>query len=238
MNNKFIHSIKIDWSKVEEDSYLKKIDSISEISQLSFTNNVTYFIGENGTGKSTLLEAIAAAYGFNPEGGTLNYRFSTYNDTSELSNAISISKGFKRPVSSFFFRAESFFNVATKAIEYDSVYGEKGLHEQSHGESFLSFFQSFQNEGIYIMDEPESALSLQRQLTLLIQIAEMAKKGSQFIIATHSPIIMAIPNSSIWSFDNGKIHECEYEDTENYQILKMFISNRESFINQLLAENK
>ena len=238
MYNKFIHSIKIDWSKIKEDSYLKKIDSIRKIDQLSFTSNITFFIGENGTGKSTLLEAIAAAYGFNPEGGTLNYRFSTYDDLSDLGNAIRISKGFKRPISSFFFRAESFFNVATMAIEYNSIYGEKGLHEQSHGESFLSFFQSFQNEGIYIMDEPESALSIQRQLTLLIQIAEMAKKGSQFIIATHSPILLAMPNSSIWSFDNGTIHTCKYEDTENYQILKMLINNRESFLNQLLADGK
>ncbi len=238
MSNKFIQSIKINWNKIEEDSYLRTIESISKITQLSFTNNITYFIGENGTGKSTLLEAIAVAYGFNPEGGTLNYNFSTYDDISELSNAIKISKGYKRPKSSFFFRAESFFNVATMAVEYNSIYGERGLHEQSHGESFLSFFQSFQNEGIYIMDEPEAALSLQRQLTLFIQIAEMAKKGSQFIIVTHSPVLLAIPNSSIWSFDNGKIHTCRYEETENYQIIKMFINNRESFISQLLAENK
>lgn len=238
MYNKFIRSIEIDWSRVEENSYLKNIDSISKISQLSFTNNVTFFIGENGTGKSTLLEAIAVAYGFNSEGGTLNYRFSTYNDTSDLSNAIRITKGYKRPMSSYFFRAESFFNVATMAIEYKSRYGGKGLHEQSHGEGFLSFFQSFQNEGIYIMDEPEAALSLQRQLTLLIQIAEMAKNGSQFIIVTHSPILLAIPNSSIWSFDNGKIQTCNYEETENYQIIKMFVDNRESFIRHLLAENK
>ena len=238
MDNKFIRSIKIDWSKIEEDSYLRKIHSINKISELSFTNNITFFIGENGTGKSTLLEAIAVAYGFNPEGGTLNYRFSTYNDNSELSDAISISKGFKRPLSSFFFRAESFYNVATKAIEYNSLYGEKGLHEQSHGESFLSFFQAFQKEGIYIIDEPESALSMQRQLTLLIQIAEMAKRGSQFIIVTHSPILLAIPNSSIWSFDNGEIHACDYEETENFQILKMFVNNRESFIKQLLADGK
>lgn len=238
MSNKFIQSIMIDWSKIEEDSYLRTIESISKITQLSFTNNITYFIGENGTGKSTLLEAIAVAYGFNPEGGTLNYNFSTYDDISELSNAIKISKGYKRPKSSFFFRAESFFNVATKAVEYNSIYGERGLHEQSHGESFLSFFQSFQNEGIYIMDEPEAALSLQRQLTLFIQIVDMVKKGAQFIIATHSPILLAIPNASIWSFDKGIIHTCKYEETDNYQIIKMFVNNRESFIRSLLIENE
>ena len=234
MENRFIQSVSIDWNVIEDDSYLRKICSLKSIDKLFFTNDITFFVGENGAGKSTLLEAIAVAYGFNPEGGTLNYRFSTYEDVSELGNAIRISKGYKRPKTSYFFRAESFFNVATKAEEYGSVYGTRGLHEQSHGESFLSFFQSFDGDGIFIMDEPEAALSPQRQLTLLIQIVKMVENGAQFIIATHSPILLGIPNADILSFDEGQIHSCSYEETESYQVMKLFINSRESLINQLL----
>jgi len=245
MNNRFIHNIQIDWNKIEQDSYLQDIASIKKFDTLEFNKNITFFVGENGTGKSTLLEAIAVAYGFNPEGGTMNYRFSTYDDVSELSSAIRMIKGFKRPKSNYFFRAESFFNVASKAEDYRddtpkevyyAKYGGKSLHEQSHGESFLEFFQSFGNEGIYIMDEPEAALSPQRQLSLFIKISKMAENGSQFIIATHSPILLGIPNADIISFDEGGLHACEYEETESYQIMEMFINNRDILINRLLKD--
>lgn len=170
--NKFIQIIEIDWNRIPEHSYLRNISVLRNLKHLEFNSNITFFAGENGSGKSTLLEAIAVAYGFNPEGGTKNYSFETYHDVSELSEAIYISKGFKKPESGYFFRAESFFNVATKAEEYDAFnpngpsYGGRSLHCQSHGESFLSFFQTFQKQGIYILDEPEAALSPQRQLTL------------------------------------------------------------------------
>lgn len=242
MEHQFIQAIEIDWNKIEEDSYLREIDALKGLERLDFHERVTFFVGENGTGKSTLLEAIAVAYGFNPEGGTLNYRFSTYDDVSELSAAIRISRGFKRPRGSYFFRAESFFNLATKAAEYDrdnprgSSYGGKGLHDQSHGESFLAFFQSFQGEGLYIMDEPEAALSPQRQLTLFIQIARMAEAGAQFLVATHSPILLGIPGAKILSFDGEQIHPCDYEDTESYQVTETFINHREAMIHRLLED--
>lgn len=242
MDNKFIQTIEIDWNKIEEDSYLRYISALSGLSRLQFNRPITFFVGENGTGKSTLLEAIAVAYGFNPEGGTLNYRFDTYNDVSELSSAIRITKGFKRPKGSYFFRAESFFNLATKAEEYDRdnprghSYGDKGLHDQSHGESFLAFFQSFRRKGLYIMDEPEAALSPQRQLTLFIQIAQMAEAGAQFLVATHSPILLGIPGAEILSFDEGYIHPCAYEETESYQVTEMFINNREALVKRLLQD--
>lgn len=199
MNQKFVQSVSIDWTQIDDNSYLHSIEAIKGMESLTFQENITFFVGENGTGKSTLLEAIAVAYGFNPEGGTLNYRFSTYDDVSELSGAIRLVKGYRRPASNYFFRAESFFNVASKAEDYRDItpkeiyyrrYGGKSLHEQSHGESFLAYFQSFDQEGLYIMDEPEAALSPQRQLSLFIQIAKMAERGSQFLIASHSPILL------------------------------------------------
>ena len=239
--NLFIRNLRIEWSEIGEYSYLRKIPAVANLTELDLTKNITFFVGENGTGKSTLLEAAAVAYGFNPQGGTLNYRFSTYDDVSELGKAVKITKGFLRPESSYFFRAESFFNVATKAEDYRDLssapvmYGGRTLHRQSHGESFLAFFQSFSGRGIYLMDEPEAALSPQRQLTLFIRIAKMAEAGSQFIIATHSPILLGIPGAEILSFDEGEVRPCRYEETESYQVTEMFINNREKLTERLLV---
>ena len=247
MNQNYIQKIQIEWNRIEANSYLQNIEAIKTMDILEFKKNITLFVGENGTGKSTLLESIAVAYGFNPEGGTLNYRFSTYDDVSELSDAIRMTKGYRKAGqnANYFFRAESFFNVASKSEAYRdntpkeiyySRYGGKSLHEQSHGESFLAYFQSFNLDGLYIMDEPEAALSPQRQLSLFIQIVKMASKGAQFIIASHSPILLGIPDADIISFDEGMIHQCKYEDTESYQVMEMFINHRERIINNLLRE--
>ena len=247
MNHNYIQSFQINWENIDRDSYLRDIPALRSIEHFTFEKNITFFVGENGSGKSTLLEALAVAFGFNPEGGTLNYRFSTYDDVSELSDAIRLSKGYRRPEAnaSYFFRAESFFNVATKAEDYRdnypkklyySRYGGKSLHEQSHGESFLAYFQSFNQNGLYLMDEPEAALSPQRQLTLFIQIVKMAQAGSQFLIASHSPILLGIPDADILSFDGGELHRCAYEDTESFQVTEMFINNRDYLIGRLLSE--
>lgn len=242
MESRFIQSIQIRWDEIPRNSYLKSIPSLSKVKRVDFTTPITFFVGENGTGKSTLLEGIAVAYGFNAEGGTKNYRFSTFDDVSELGQAIHITKGFKKPRTGYFFRAESFFNVATKTEDYrdqpKEIYyarsGGRSFHEQSHGESFLALFQTFDPEGIYIMDEPEAAISPQRQMTLLIEIVQMAKKGAQFIIATHSPILLGTPGARILSFDGESLHECAYEETESYRITEMFINDRENIINKLL----
>lgn len=236
MNDRFIQGISINWEKVDKRSYIRKISAIKNIEKLSFNNDITFFVGENGSGKSTLLEAIAVAYGFNAEGGTKNYHFSTYNSHSELCDAIKLSKGYKMAKTGYFLRAESFYNVVTKEMDYaDFMHPSKGLHKKSHGESFLEIAQDYLSaRGIYILDEPEAALSPQRQLTLLLEIYNSVKKGSQFIIATHSPILLAIPDSEILSFDGGKVHRCEYEDTDSYQITKMFIENRKQILDNLL----
>ena len=238
MNELYIQSLSIDWNKIEENSYLRKIDAIKGLEELVFEKNIAFLVGENGSGKSTLLEALAVAYGFNPEGGTKNYFFSTYDSHSRLHEALKVSKGYRKAKWGYFLRAESFYNVATKEEEYaDLEHPSEKYHEKSHGESFLALVQNqLRANGLYMFDEPEVALSPQRQLTLLMEICSCAKQGSQFIIATHSPILLGIPDAQIISFDEGRIHNCKYEDTESYKVTEMFINNREILLERLLSE--
>lgn len=234
----FIESVLIDWDKIDDRSYLREIEAIRDVQQITFNNFVTFFVGENGSGKSTLLEAMAIADGFNPEGGTRNYAFSTYDSHSELCDAIRLSRQTKAKWG-YFLRAESFYNVATKEEEYGSGPGGYSLryHERSHGEGFLTMVQNnFMGKGIYYLDEPEAALSPQRQLTLLLEIDRCRKDGAQFFIVTHSPILLGIPDAEILTFDDGKIHPCAYEDTDSYQITSMFLNDREHILKQLLDE--
>ena len=194
--------------------------------------------GENGSGKSTLLEALAVACGFNPEGGTKNYIFSTYDSHSQLHEAIRVVKGYRQAKWGYFLRAESFYNVATKEEEYaDWEHPSEKYHEKSHGESFLALAQNYlKPNGVYFFDEPEAALSPQRQLTLLMEIHACARQGSQFIIVTHSPILLGIPEAQIIAFDEEGIHEDKYEETESYMVTEMFINNREQLLRRLLSE--
>lgn len=237
MNHQFIQSVMIEWDQIGRDSYLRDIEAVAGLAKLEFTSPITFFVGENGSGKSTMLEAIAVAAGFNPEGGTKNYCFSTYDSHSELCEAMRIVKGYRRPEWGYFLRAESFYNVATKEEEYaDSRHPSAKLHEKSHGESFLAIAQkNLRPNGLYLLDEPEAALSPQRQLTLLMEIYGCADKNSQFIIATHSPILLGIPGAEILSFDDGKIHTCEYLETDSYQVMEMFINNRKELLKKLIG---
>jgi len=233
----FIREAAIDWDVVPRDSYLRNISALKGFSRLAFESNVTFFAGENGTGKSTLLEGIAVAYGFNAEGGTQNYRFSTYQDVSELEEAIRQVKGYRKRNSGYFFRAESFFNVATVTnLQYNDDGRLPDYHAQSHGESFLSFLQDEAREGVYLMDEPEAALSPQRQLTLMRHIYYMAMEGSQFIIATHSPILLGLPGAQILNFSDEGIRSIRYEDTESYQITKLFLERRRQMLDELFKD--
>lgn len=231
-----INSLTIDWSKVSRKSYLRDIPAISKLNYLEFSSPVTCFVGENGTGKSTLLEAMAISFGFNPEGGTENYLFSTHDSHSELHKAVRLSKGTKRPKHGFFLRSESYYNVAT----YDEYYNhEPTLHVKSHGEAFLTIAeQDFVPYGLYFLDEPESALSPQSQLAFLYEIYKNAEAGAQFFIATHSLILLGIPNAELLGFDDGEIHKCHYEDTSQYQVMELFINHREQVLKHILDDSE
>lgn len=230
----YIKEVLFRWPEEEACTYYDEIEVLKNTDQLVLNDSVTFFVGENGTGKSTLIEAIAIAYGFNPEGGSLDHKFSSRETHSSFYQQLLLSKSFQHAKDGFFLRAESFYNFAT---EIDDIYEGKikSLHAQSHGESFLSMIQErFGGNGLYILDEPEAALSPQRQLSLLCEINRLVKNKSQLIIATHSPILLAFPDALIYSFDGSSILPVSYEETEAYQITKLFIENKEYFLDKLL----
>lgn len=237
MDDKYIKGIRIDWSEIKQHDYLRKIPVLQPLRELWFSKNVTFFVGENGAGKSTLLEAIAVSYGFNAEGGSRNFNFSTRASHSELGGALTVIKGVRAPRDGYFLRAESFYNVATHVEEYQvsSSYGGS-LHNCSHGESFLALVDNrFRGQGLYLLDEPEAALSPQRQLVLLLRLWELAKNGSQFLIATHSPILLGMPNATILSFDGDRLREIAYEETDCYRTMELFINHKTSMLRELLG---
>lgn len=238
MSDLFIRAACMDWDSVDRGSYLWTIPAVAGVERVDFESPVTCFVGENGSGKSTLLEALAISCGFNPEGGTKNYAFSTYDSHSELCGAMRLVKGPRKARWGYFLRAESFYNVATAEAEYSQSGGvPQRLHEKSHGESFLATVQNnFRPGGVYFLDEPEAALSPQRQLTLLREIYTCARAGAQFILVTHSPILLALPDAAILSFDDGPIHPITYEDTDSYQITSLFLSDRRRILHSLLED--
>lgn len=220
------------------DDYPFCLPAFSTLHSLEFHPQVTFIVGENGTGKSTLLEAVAAAWGFNPEGGTRNFNFSTRDSHSNLYEYIRLIRGVRKPRDGFFLRAESFYNVATQIdqIAVTPFYGGKSLHEQSHGEAFFAtFMHKFRGNGLYILDEPEAALSPMRQMAMLSRINDLVKQQSQFIIATHSPILMSYPHASILEVSEKGIAVTEYEKTEHYVIMKEFINNYPRMLKVLMA---
>lgn len=227
------------------------VPAISRIEEIAFRSRICFFAGENGSGKSTLLEALAAHYGFGPEGGNRNFS----NDSTESNHSIDplvkvLRLSFdKRTGKGFFLRSESFFNVASHIDKLDEepgsgppikyFYGGQSLHTRSHGETFFTLLDSkFRRNGLFLLDEPEAALSPQRQLSFLVMLHDVLKKykDAQFIISTHSPVLLGYPQAQILSFDDGVIHEIEYEDTAPFQIVRRFLNNREQFMEELLNE--
>lgn len=242
--NQYLRTIELRRNDIESFSkYPFSLEAVRSLYSLELHPKVTFIIGENGTGKSTILEAIAAAYGFNPEGGTKNFNFSTRNTHSDLHKYLKLIKGVRRPQDGFFLRAESFYNVATNIDNMDvggkgprviESYGGTSLHAQSHGESFLALFLNrFSGKGLYILDEPEAALSPSRQLAMLSRMHQLVQQDSQFIIATHSPIIMSYPNAIIYELKDG-FKEINYKDSEHYQVMKEFLNHTEKMLSLLM----
>ena len=239
MTRHFLHSITLlresvtDWSE-----HPFSVPAIQKLQSLELHPKVTFFVGENGSGKSTLLEAIAEKLGFNIEGGTKNTNMAIGEYTSPLTSCLRISRTSVRLMDGFFLRAESFYNFATLLDEegYGTwSYGGKSLHAQSHGESFMATMTNrIDGHGIYLFDEPEADLSPQRQLSMLVRLHDLVDEFSQFIIATHSPLIMAYPDAWIYQFGPDGIERIAYEDTEHFQITRSFMRDPKVMLKRLL----
>ena len=246
LSSQYLIDIILKRDKIEDGTQFPfSLDVLQNFDKLRLHPKVTFFVGENGSGKSTLLEAIAVASGFNPEGGTRNFGFSTRKSHSSLSKYLRCSRGVSKPRDGFFLRAESFFNLATEIEALDNApsfgppiidsYGGKSLHEQSHGESFLALMMNrFSGNSLFILDEPEAALSPARQMSMICRMDELVNENCQFLIATHSPIIMAYPDAEILVLGEKGLVKTAYEDTEHYQVMKSFMNNHEGMLRELL----
>jgi predicted ATPase len=239
MNDALVRSVVVKRDEVgDPEAYPFSIPAIRQLDELALDPRVTLFAGENGSGKSTLVEAIAVAAGFNPEGGSRHMTVSTRPSHSDLHKYLRLVRGTKRPRSGYFLRAESFFNVATyiEGIP-DAVFshGGKPLHEQSHGESFLSLIQHrFVAGGLYILDEPEAALSVRGVLALILRMRDLCAEGAQFIVSTHSPILLGFPEATIYVLSENGIVETPFEDVESVRLTQDFLKDRGHFLHYLL----
>lgn len=242
----FIHSVTLLRDRVGDASaYPFSIPAVRALETLALHPKVTFLVGENGCGKSTLIEAIAIKAGFNPEGGTKNFKFSTRASESELHRCLRVARGPRRERTGYFFRAESYFNVATEIENLDREpglgppvilsYGGRYLHDQSHGESFLALIKNrFGPDGLYLLDEPEAALSPGKQLVLLARIHDLVHAGrSQLLIATHSPIVLAYPDAAIYHLSESGIAPVRYEETEHFSLTRDFLLHRDRFFREL-----
>ncbi|MBI1296174.1 AAA family ATPase [bacterium] len=237
----YLRKIKIDWDTVEDtNAYPFAIPAIRSMDEIEFHPDVTFLVGENGAGKSTLIEAIAMSMGFSAEGGTKNVRLQSADDISNLAEHLRLEKSFKRPRDGYFLRAESFYNVATymDTTGYLGGYGGMSLHARSHGEAFFSTLtDKLRGNGLYIFDEPEAALSPNRQMAALTAIHRLVQAESQFIIATHSPILMAYPRAKILLLNDDGITEVAYDETEHYNVTKDFLINYPAMLRYLLDDD-
>lgn len=227
------------------DAYPFNLPAIRTLSALPLHHAVTYFVGENGSGKSTLLEAVAVALGLNPEGGSRNIRFTTRASHSVLHAYLDLGLEGRRPPDGFFLRAESFFNLATEVDRLDrenafgrpllDAYGGRSLHDQSHGEAFFSIFEKRLNRrGVFLLDEPEAALSPTRQIGLLRLIHRMVRSGAQLVMATHSPILLAYPDAWIYEFSGSGIARTSYEESGNVRVMREFMDRRDQIVSAVL----
>lgn len=235
----WLRAIRLDLDRVDDrDVYPYTLRAVQALEhEVTLDPAVTFLVGENASGKSTIIEALAVAAGFNAEGGSRNFNFETRSSTSSLHDSLRLVRDVRRPSTGFFLRAESFFNVATQVEELgvDEAYGDRGLHEQSHGESFLALaLHRFGPNGLYLLDEPEAALSPQGCLTLLRRIHDLVDQGGQFIIATHSPLLMAYPHATIYELDDRGLEQASYDDTQHVSLYRAFLASPSAFLRHLL----
>jgi predicted ATPase len=224
---------------VDFEAYPFNIPAVRELGSIDFHPNVTFFVGENGSGKSTVMEGIALALGFSAEGGTRNVKFDSAGEVSALHDSLRLARGVPKPRDEYFLRAESFFNVASYMDEtgYLDSYGGQSLHAQSHGESFMAvLLNKLRGNGLYLLDEPEAALSPNRQLAALRAIHDLVQDHSQFIIATHSPILLSYPHARIYRFDSSGVSPVAFEDTEHFAVTKDFLNHYPRRLEQLFEQ--
>jgi predicted ATPase len=236
----YLRSFEVTVPTAERRAYPLDLAAVRNVDSLALDPRMTIFVGENGSGKSTLVEGLAVAAGFNPEGGSTNFNFRTQDHLPELATHLRLIRNPTRPRTGFFLRAESFFNVATEIERLDvgAGYGKKKLHEVSHGESFLALVMNrFGRGGLYILDEPEAALSPTGCLALVRRFNELANEGSQFIIATHSPIVMSFPGALIYLLSESGPQRVSWEDLDHVRIMKEFLNDPAIVLRTLLAES-
>jgi predicted ATPase len=244
----FVHSVELlrDKEGWDAKAYPFSLPVVRGWDRLFFHPKVTFFVGENGSGKSTLIEALAVASGFNPEGGSKNFNFSTHASHSALHDYLRLARSPRRRRDGYFLRAESYFNVASEIERLDKepggpkiidYHGGRSLHAMSHGQSFMALLEHrFNGNGLYILDEPEAALSPNRQLGFLARLHELVGQKSQFIIATHSPIILAYPNAAIYELTDNGVLPVEYEELEHVQVTRNFLNRTQMFLDTLLSD--
>ena len=249
---RYVNAVSLRRDAIEEfdfpegEEYIRGLPVVRHLDRIRFAD-VTFIVGENGTGKSTLTEAIALNCGFNAEGGSKNFNFSTRRSHSMLANFLSVEKTAKRPRDGYFLRAESFYNVATEIENLDSQpaaspkliegYGGRSLHEMSHGESFFALMTNrFFGKGLYILDEPEAALSASRVMSMLTLIHDLCVRESQFIISTHSPILLAYPGAVIYELRDDSIAEVPYRETSAFSTMRQFLDQPERMAKYLTTD--
>jgi predicted ATPase len=242
VDDAFVRSVVLKRDEIDDFGvYPFSIPAVRQLDELKLDPHVTLFAGENGSGKSTLVEAIAVAAGFNAEGGSRHMTVSTRASHSELHKHLRLVRGKRRPKTGYFLRAESFFNVATYIETLDPpiqhVYGGVPLHERSHGESFIALVtHRFGPNGLYVLDEPEAALSLRGNLALMRRMRDLIAEGSQFIVSTHSPILLGYPSAKIYVLSDDGIAETAYEKTEIVELTRAFLAGRDQFLRHLFED--
>jgi predicted ATPase len=240
----FLSRLQVD---APDDAHPFSIPAIRALERgLELHPKVTFLVGENGTGKSTLLEGLADKWGFSKESGNRSKNLGSRSYDTVLAPAMTLTRNSARPMDGFFLRAESFYNFATQMDELEKEpfcasgyfsYGGKSLHEQSHGESFFSLFlERFDGHGFYLLDEPEAALSPSRQMAFLVRLHDLINDFSQFVIATHSPIILAYPDAAIYEFSERGVEAVNYRDSQPFTVTSRFMKDPEGMVARLLAD--